>query len=948
MAKAAKLKDRENVEAHLLLLTRQFLLEQGSNRALQAVTADASLERDLGIDSLGKAELFRRIENMLDVTFSNDVISQTDTLRVIAKASLTAPSSKKFQHDFQLPVMQNLAVDLSHIKTLQEALIEYALHDPNRPHIYLRDEHGKEEVLTYGELLSQASTIAANLTAAGIKEDDPVALMLPTCCDFFTSFFGILFAGAIPVPVYPPFRPDRIEEYAIREAKIFNNAEIRALITFSQAEMLGKILKTYVPSLKLVTKVSNLSINKQRKMSECQRTEESAALIQYTSGSTGDPKGVFLLQKNIMANIYAIKKALNPKPSDAVVSWLPLYHDMGLMSWLGSLYFGIPFTIMSPMTFLNHPEEWLWAIHYHRATISASPNFGYELCAKKIDTDKLTGLDLSCWRIAFNGAEFVSAATLSRFYEKFKSYGLKKSTMKPVYGLAENTVGLTIPDLTDEPHIDIIIKKDFESAMIAKVADKHEESVLFVSAGKALPDHEIRIVNDDNIILGERHVGNIQFRGPSAMQGYYRNKEATDAIYHAGWWSTGDLGYKVDNELYVTGRKKDMIIKAGRNLYPEAIEESVGQVPGIRKGCIIAFGIADAETGTEKIIVAAETALLKEIEHFQQAIIEHVAAGVGLPPDEVIILPPHAIPKTSSGKLQRSACKQAYLAGKLTKKKKTFVWQAVALAWDVLKKRMLHLAKKGIYFLYTTYVFMLVIIMFFPLRLIVCFLPPKKIAALIRSSLRVLLKLSLCPIKTINDNKKSIKKPVIYAANHASYTDAVLLLAELPSDILIVVKKEMLKWPLVGSIIKKLGYLIVDRWDFNKNMEDVEKIKNALAKHQSILIFPEGTFTYASGLRPFKTGAFQLSVDSGVPICPIAIKGSRQLLRDGKILLSPTKLTLRIGECIQPQGDDWLAVIQLRNKVRTWIAKYCGEPCIDLISAEPQKNYRAKRKTHKL
>lgn len=927
-----------DIETLLLLLTRQFLLEQEAARALRAISLDASLERELGIDSLGKAELFHRIERTLGVSFSDSVIAECDTLRAIAKASLVAPPSKKYKAQEFAPQLQGLSINLTKTHTLQEVLIEYAIHEPERPHIYLTDDQGREEIITYGNLLLEASHIANSLISYGIKPDDTVAIMLPTCRGFFQSFFGILLAGAIPVPIYPPFRPDKIEEYAIREAKILNNAEVRMLITFSQAEMLSKILQAHIPSLNHVVTTDDLIKKTNGSLPQIIRTPEHAALIQYTSGSTGDPKGVFLLQKNIMANIHAIEKALKLQPSDVVVSWLPLYHDMGLMSWIASLYFGMPITVLSPMTFLNHPEQWLWTIHYHRATISAAPNFAYELCVKKISNETIEGLDLSSWRFAFNGAEFVNPQTLMRFAEKFKPFGFKETAITPVYGLAENTVALAFPEEGRGARIDRIDRDMFEKKGQAISTDNTSNYLEFVAEGKVLPDHQLRVVDEANNVLPERMVGSVQFSGPSAMQGYYRNPAASEPIYHEGWWDTGDLGYFADEEIFITGRKKDLIIKAGRNLYPETIEDAVSNVPGIRKGCVIAFGVADAATGTEKIVVVAETNASEKTEQLQDAIIERVSIDIGVPPDQVIIVRPHTIPKTSSGKLQRSACKQSFLNGELTVKPQTFRWQIAKLSLQAIKQRLLHYSSKVLRFIYTMYIVLITFVTVIPTQIIVLCLPKKYSGDIVKFWASLLLKGIFCRVTIINKEILYSAKPMIFAANHSSYTDALILLAYLPAGTLVVAKKELLKVPVLSTMIKHLNYLIVDRWDFSKNLDDVKNIEIALAKNQSILIFPEGTFTYASGLRPFKTGAFQLAVETKTPICPIAIKGSRQFLRDGSILFSPVKITLTVGAKLHSQGEGWSAITLLRNEVRKQIAEHCGEPRIDLIAAGPETN----------
>lgn len=928
------------VESQLLLLTRQFLLEQETERAVRAIALDASLEKHLGIDSLGKVELLHRIEKTFDIQLPDSVLAEADTIKTIAEAVMIAkPAKKFFLKHASVPILESLEIDLSAIKTLQDVLIEYAIREPNRPHLYLQNEEGSEEVITYGELLSKASSVANGLIGLGIKPDDTIAIMLPTGREFFQSFFGILLAGAIPVPIYPPFRMDKIEEYALREVKILNNAEVRALITFAEASILGKILQAYIPSLKAVVNGSSL-LNHNGALPYIPRTTDQPALIQYSSGSTGDPKGILLYHENILANIRAIEKAVQVKPTDAVVSWLPLYHDMGLMSWISSLYFGIPITIMSPISFLNRPERWLWSIHYRRATLSAAPNFAYELCVKKIDDEMLEGLDLSSWRLSFNGAEAVNPNTLERFYQRFKKYGFKKETLCPVYGLAEDTVALTVPVLNREFRVDKISREAFEKKMHAVPHSNEKDFLVFVSEGIAIEGHAIRIVDDKIISLEERHVGNVQFRGPSAMQGYYRNPTATAAVYFDGWWGTGDLGYIADGELFITGRKKDLIIKAGRNFVPESIEEVVGNIQGIRKGCVIAFGVTDSSIGTEKLIIAAESKLtdLSEKKKLEDEITEKVVVNIGIPPDQVVIVPLRKIPKTSSGKLQRSQCKESFLKGDLAGKSRAVSMQMATLWLSGLKKRIKRFSTKCLRLVYTFYVGIIILLMLLPVWLLVMITPKNIASNILKISMKILFVLSGCRIVVDNAARLRQVKPIIYVANHFSYADALILFSILPSGTLFIVKKELLKVRMVSSAIKKLGFIAVDRWDFSQNIEDTKQINAALANGNSIMIYPEGTFTYASGLRPFKAGAFQLSVDTKTAICPIALKNTRKLLRDGSILLSPTKILVTVCDLVMPHSNDWQEVVKLRGDVRQVIAKHCGEPTLDLIVAGPVGN----------
>ncbi len=738
------------------------------------------------------------------------------------------------------------------------------------------------------------------------------------------------------MPIYPPFRPDRIEEYAIRETRILSNAEVRVLITFADAKMLGKILQSYIPTLIAVTTAEDLGARKGA-LPQIHRNENDPVLIQYTSGSTGDPKGVLLLQKNMLTNIRSFNYALELRPTDAVVSWLPLYHDMGLMSWIASLFYGIPITILSPLTFLNHPERWLWALHYHRGTIAACPNFGYELCVKKIDEELIEGLDLSSWRLAFNGAESINTSTLERFYQRYKNYGFSKTAFTPVYGLAENTVALTFPALNREPRVDRISRETLEHSHLAVPAQKHEKFIEFVCEGRPIPEHEIRIVNDQITPLPERHIGNIQFRGPSAMQGYYRNPAATAAIYHDGWWETGDLGYIADNELFITGRKKDIIIKAGRNLYPEFIEEVVGNISNVRKGCVIAFGVSDAKSGTEKIVVVLESKLQtdEEKEQLQQSIIEQLVINIGVPPDHIVIAPPQTIPKTSSGKLQRAACKQAYLQNTLTGQRKSMRWQLMKLSLSAIKNHVVRLSKKGLRFIYTLYAWCVILVTVPPVWLLALVTPRKTANILIKAWSRLFFILIFSPLHVKGKIDPS-QQPCIYAANHASYADTLVLLAILPINTVFIGKKELLKTPIIASLMRKLQFLTVDRWNFTQNIDDFNTIRQAIEIKQSIAIFPEGTFTYATGLRPFKSGAFQLAAKTQVPVCPVAIKGTRTLLRGNTWLLSPSKITITLGKPLSITDEDWSSVSQLRTEVRHIIAAHCGEATIDVAAAGPE------------
>src|SRR5258707_1181325 len=373
-------------------------------------------------------------------------------------------------------------------------------------------------------------------------------MMLPTSRAFFVSYAGILLAGAIPVPIYPPFRADRIEEYAARQSAILNNAEVCLLLTFRRAEAVARLLRPRVRSLSGVVDAEKLieaadkapppspGVSPLHVTGSRARQGSDLALLQYTSGSTGNPKGVMLTHANLLANIRAIGEAVQLGRDDVGVSWLPLYHDMGLIgAWLSLLYFGIPLVVMSPLAFLTRPERWLQAFHKHRGTITAAPNFAYELCVRKIADKDIKGVDLSSWRAALNGGEPVNPETLERFAQRFESYGFRREAQLPVYGLAEAALGVTIPPLNRGPLIDRVERETFASQGRAMPAAREDETAIaFVSSGNALPRHEVSIVDEIGNEVPDRTEGFLWFRGPSATAGYYRNPKATEALLPRG------------------------------------------------------------------------------------------------------------------------------------------------------------------------------------------------------------------------------------------------------------------------------------------------------------------------------------------------------------------------------------------------------------------------------
>ena len=599
-------------EQELIALISELVRELHARGGGRMDVALASrLDRDLGIDSLGRTELILRIEHAFRVRLPPETLSEAETVGDLLTAlGQAAPHVRQTRDVTPVAAPAPVVSAPSGARTLLDVLEWHVAQHPDRMHVtVLEDEATVIGSMTYAQLADAARKVAAALITRDIVPGDRIALMLPTSLDFFASFFGILYAGAIPVPIYPPARLSQLEEHMYRQAGILRNAGARILITVPQALRLASFLRGQVPSLSAIESVAGLTAQS----SPCQlpliSSGEATAFIQYTSGSTGDPKGVVLSHANLLANIRAIGTAVNATSADVFVSWLPLYHDFGLIgAWLGSLYFAASFYVMSPLSFLRRPESWLWAIHHYRATLSAAPNFAYELCFTKIDPEDIEGLDLSSLRMVANGAEPVSAQTLRRFTQTFERYGFKAGAMAPAYGLAENTLGLTFPPLGRAPLVDRVDRDALGQRAIAEPARADDAQALeLVSCGRPLPGDEVRIVDDTGRELAERHEGRVVFRGPSATSGYFRNEAKTRELFRNGWLDSGDQGYMADGELFVTGRIKDMIIRAGRHIYPQEIEEAVGDIPGIIKHGVAVFGTSDPSSGTERTVVMAET-----------------------------------------------------------------------------------------------------------------------------------------------------------------------------------------------------------------------------------------------------------------------------------------------------------------------------------------------------
>ncbi|MGB5635885.1 MAG: fatty acyl-AMP ligase [Waterburya sp.] len=555
--------------------------------------------------------------------------------------------------------------------TLIDRLQEQASIQPNkRAFTFLADGDTEIDSLTYQQLDEKAKAIALVLQNQNAPGERALLLYQPGL-DFITAFLGCLYAGVIAVPVYPP-RANRSLERLL--AIVSDASASFALTTKSIQEQVASKFANHHATEKIKFIASDtLEIDLARGWQYPAIATDSLAFLQYTSGSTGKPKGVMVSHGNLMANSQTIQHSFGNEREHTLVSWLPPYHDMGLIgSIIQPAYVGSSMYLMAPLTFLQRPYRWLQAISNYRGQTNGGPNFAYELCVDRITLEQKATLDLSCWELAFSGAETVRAETIDRFSNYFRDCGFRRQVFYPCYGMAESTLMITGNKRGTEPVIATFDSEKLEENQAISPQSEVEGTTL-VSSGRNAPGQNIIIANPETRNqCPDGEIGEIWARSPSVAQGYWNRPELTldsfDAVLantqESGWLRTGDLGFLQDGELFVTGRLKDLIIIRGRNYYPQDIELSVDNAhEAIRGGNVAAFAVEVA--GKERLVVTPEikrTHLRKlNAEEVTKAIISAVYRNHELRPHGVVLLKTGGIPKTSSGKIQRHACKAGYL-----------------------------------------------------------------------------------------------------------------------------------------------------------------------------------------------------------------------------------------------------------------------------------------------
>ena len=906
-----------------------------------SISLDSALDTELGLDSLSRMELVHRIENKFQVSLSDRALALMETPRDFLRELEGLGSRKNIKLNVNLGKAEQFETTITdpnphNAKTLNEILTWQSEHNASIPHIHILGENEQTEVITYSDLFTDARELATGLLVNELLPGETVLLMLPTSREYFVSFFGVLFAGGVPVPIYPPTRPKLLKDHINRQTKIANNAKAVMMITIDEAIPLSSSMANQVQSIRRITTCANLVEDAEKGILPIPAPKDTA-FIQYTSGSTGDPKGVVLSHENLISNIRAMGNFLQVGPDDVFVSWLPLYHDMGLIgAWLGSLTFGMPLIIMSPLSFLARPQRWLKAIDRYKGTISGAPNFAYEACLARIREQDIEGLDLSSWRVAFNGAEPVQPKTIEKFCDKFGAHGFDCNSMMPVYGLAENSVGLAFPTPGTGPKFDRINKIIINKSKRAVPADSNtpENDVLNVpSCGQPLPGHQIRVVDGTGEEVPERCQGLIQFQGPSSTSGYYRNKSMTKKLFDGYWRNSGDLGYLANGQVFILGREKDVIIRGGRNIYPSELEAAIGTLDGIQLGNVAVFGSPDPETGFDRLIVMAETRIQTEerILNLNKSIMALSSDLTGIGPDEIVLGPPRSVPKTSSGKVRRHAAQALYemgITGELTIAEK---WQSLMLPLNGVIHKCHDYYQTMLSWTYATYVWLTVIFLAPTVWLVVTLGPSIGMRwTFLKKALATLLYLTGIRLSVEGKENLNSEEPVIFVANHASYIDGAVLICSLPERLRFVAKAELQGNFFSRLFLTKLNTFFVERFDAKQSIKDSTRITDNLLDEGNLVYFPEGTFTRMPGLLPFHMGAFTASVDTGVPIIPIVLRGTRSILRDGTKLPRLGSVNVKILEPISRKtgsvSDRWRNSLSIRDQVREIILTNCAEP----------------------
>jgi acyl-CoA synthetase (AMP-forming)/AMP-acid ligase II len=580
-------------------------------------------------------------------------------------------------------------------RTVAQA-IEDASKSTTTGYRFINEDREAEPFFSHAGIERASARFGGALQSLGLKKGDRVALILPDNADFVFAFLGAVRAGIVPVPIYPPTGLGKLSGYLDNTLHIVDKSGAKVLVTSADIRRVLGTVQSRAPDLKQVADVETLKSMREELKPEKVGLDD-LCFLQFTSGSTSRPKGVTLTHANLASNIHSIMDlGLKAVPGDNGVSWLPLYHDMGLIGFvIAPLYHVNTVTFLPPLLFLKRPVRWLEQMSRQRATISFGPNFAYALCVKRIKESELEGLDLSAWRVAGCGAEPIRAENLLAFAEKFGKVGFSEKAFVSCYGMAESTLAISFSQLGAGVVVDRVDGDALWSTGKANpVPESAERMAPIVECGAAFEDHQIAVFaeTDDKSEhpLPDRSVGELRLRGPSIMRGYWADDELTAQTFAGGWLRTGDIGYLADGRVHICGRSKEVIIVNGRNYYPQDLEWEAGRVEGVRKGNSIAFGTMKPTMDRERVVVVFETGVPEgpARDQLKADVRKAVQQGIGLTVDDVVPVDAGVLPKTSSGKLQRAKTRELYESGDLLARTSARKADRVEVVKEVVKSQL--------------------------------------------------------------------------------------------------------------------------------------------------------------------------------------------------------------------------------------------------------------------
>ncbi len=553
------------------------------------------------------------------------------------------------------------------MSTFSHLLHQQYLHTPDRNALTLLRAGQPDLPLTVRELLQGSAGVAQTLAHHGIQPGKVVILILQHSLEHAFAYFGTILHGAIPSIM--PFLTEKLlpERYRADLAALVGVTQPSAIITYPEFE--GEVRAALGESSSVRVVLLSTEMDPPREpdfasLPGLQRSPEDIVLLQHSSGTTGLQKGVALSHRAVLNQLESYSRRLQLNEADVLVSWLPLYHDMGLIAgFLMPLLLGIPLVLMSPFDWVRNPARLMQAVSKYRGTLSWLPNFAYNFCAQKTRDRDLEGVDLSSWRAISNCSEPMRYESHQAFLARFAPYGLRPEALCTCYAMAENVFAVTQGGITEPVTVDVIDREAMQVERVARPAFTDEAVVHMLSAGHPIENVEVRVVDEHGHDVPERKIGEVCLRSNSMLTEYYHRPDATAKAFRSGWYLTGDYGYLAAGELYVTGRKKDLIIVGGKNIHPQDLEELAMTVPGVHAGRVVVFGIFNDEQGTEEVYLVAEVDPEDPAarEQIADQIRQTITRGSAVALRHVHLVSKHWLVKTSSGKTARGANREKYI-----------------------------------------------------------------------------------------------------------------------------------------------------------------------------------------------------------------------------------------------------------------------------------------------